>query len=219
MIMLFPFVVHASAHVVSCELAEHVEWLAWGDVHDALTYVRAKTNEIVDRWVVVSLDVALRNYPPDSMFIAPKITRVVCLCRLKKLFRRGMSLGELSHFYEPCEKPMASNPPVSSGTAFSCSETSSTWSSTFPYCFREVQCELSTLSEGGERGAGTVRAVRPAVQLCCENTKVACLSSFTSSLIYTEYIMFQVHLSDERRTRRLRSQEPQRGSANAVSNS
>ena len=55
-VLLRPFVVHSGARCVAHELAEHVEWLAWGYVCD--THVlRTEGDEIADRRVVVALDV------------------------------------------------------------------------------------------------------------------------------------------------------------------
>ena len=55
-ILLCPFVVRAGTRGIARDLAEHVEWLAGGDVRDAHV-LRAKSDEVVDWRVVVSLDV------------------------------------------------------------------------------------------------------------------------------------------------------------------
>ena len=85
---------------------------------------------------------------------------------------------------------MASNPPDSSGTAFSCLATCSTWSSTFPYCFREIQCELS------ERGAGGVRPVVVSVQGTHKGSPFVFLLIFID--IYRMYEYSGVHFGDDR---------------------
>ena len=61
-ILLCPFAVHARARGVARETAEHVERLAWGNVRDAHV-LRAESDEIADRRVVVSLDVRAQELP------------------------------------------------------------------------------------------------------------------------------------------------------------
>jgi hypothetical protein len=61
-VLLRPFVVHSCARRVAHELAEHVEWFAWGYVRDAHV-LRAEGDEIEDRRDVVSLDVRTQELP------------------------------------------------------------------------------------------------------------------------------------------------------------